>query len=518
MYLMYTHDGKYATAARSVRKDGKITKTYIHVGKVIDREKGIFDNKDIGITGFDTETGQFVNVQYESLPRPVMKEKLIVDFGDAYVLDRYMHDRRITDCLDEISFGTNSASRRDTLKAMVMYYLTAGNSASQAEIWFEGSYSRYLYPEANMDDRRISEFMEEVGTEQNWRAFFGKYIPLVTDHAEQVNVIIDSTGAPNSCNLDVTAISNHNGIISNEVRLIYVMDRDRNVPIFLRYVAGNINDASTLIRTIRELSHQGVGCSYALLDAGYPTDDNLREMLVSGVDFITRLPENRKLHKELVTKYSQRMQTKSNFVLYNERRLYVKKVRCELSPGFPGYAYCILDVDRKNDEDKKRARKAFKEGLTSEEMYESTLDTGMFILISNMNLKNSDVVGDYYVRQYIEQFLDICKNYTHLLPLRDHKEETLRGHLLISFVAASVMQMLQNDLKENGKVKKQGSEHRVGNRSPNPISALGSLRNQKCKIYDEVALPSEPQAVANSVYNLLGYDVPYGIPLPKRGS
>ena len=80
------------------------------------------------------------------------------------------------------------------------------------------------------------------------------------------------------------------------------------------------------------------------------------------------------------------------------------------------------------------------------------------------------------------------------------------------------MQMLQNDLKENGKVKKQGSEHRVGNRSPNPISALGSLRNQKCKIYDEVALPSEPQAVANSVYNLLGYDVPYGIPLPKRGS
>lgn len=265
---------------------------------------------------------------------------------------------------------------------------------------------------------------------------------MATGNSEQVNVIIDSTGAPNSCDLDITAISNHNGIISNEVRLIYVMDRDRNVPIFLRYVAGSINDASTLIRTIRELNHQGVGCSYALLDAGYPTDGNLREMLVSEVDFITRLPVNRELYRTLMEKYAQKMQTKANFVLYNERRLYVKRVGCELSEGFKGYAYCILDIERKNDEDRNRAKKGFKEGLSSEEVYECTRETGMFVLISNMKLENHQVVADYYVRQHIEQFLDICKNYTNLLPLRGHKEDTLRGHLIISFIAAAVMQML----------------------------------------------------------------------------
>lgn len=172
MYLMYTHDGKYATAARSVRRDGKVCKIYIHVGKVVDKERGIYDNKDIGITGFDISTGQFTNVQYDSLPRPVMKERLIVDFGDAYVLDRYMHDKGIMDCLDAMSFENNGTSRKDTLRSMVMYYLTQGNAASGAGVWFEGSFSRYLYPDANMNDRRISEFLEEVGTEQNWRAFF----------------------------------------------------------------------------------------------------------------------------------------------------------------------------------------------------------------------------------------------------------------------------------------------------------------------------------------------------------
>lgn len=59
---------------------------------------------------------------------------------------------------------------------------------------------------------------------------------------------------------------------------------------------------------------------------------------------------------------------------------------------------------------------------------------------------------------------------------------------------------------------KQGPERRTGNKSPNLVSALIDLRNQKCKVYEEVILPKEPQSKANAVYKLFGLTVPYAIP------
>ena len=99
-----------------------------------------------------------------------------------------------------------------------------------------------------------------------------------------------------------------------------------------------------------------------------------------------------------------------------------------------------------------------------------------------------------------------------LLPFRMHMEDTFRGHLLVSFIAAAVAQSLQNDLAELGKAKKQSPEKRIGSKSPNMIAALMDLRNQKCKVYDNVILPKEPQSKGNAVYKLFGLKFPYAIP------
>ena len=57
-------------------------------------------------------------------------------------------------------------------------------------------------------------------------------------------ILVDSTGVPNATRTDITQINNHNGEISREVRLIYVIDCDNGMPIYFRYVAGNIIDVS----------------------------------------------------------------------------------------------------------------------------------------------------------------------------------------------------------------------------------------------------------------------------------
>ena len=41
------------------------------------------------------------------------------------------------------------------------------------------------------------------------------------------------------------------------------------------------------------------------------------------------------------------------------------------------------------------------------------------------------------------------KNYASLLPLNVEKEETFRGHLLMTFIATVLLQMLQNEIRKS---------------------------------------------------------------------
>ena len=81
------------------------------------------------------------------------------------------------------------------------------------------------------------------------RAFFNAYLSVLKendDGNEDAGILIDSTGLPNSIHFPLTAVSNHNGVISEEVRLIYVVQQDTRLPIYMRYVPGNIVDTTTL--------------------------------------------------------------------------------------------------------------------------------------------------------------------------------------------------------------------------------------------------------------------------------
>ena len=58
-----------------------------------------------------------------------------------------------------------------------------------------------------------------------------------------------------------------------EIRLIYVIDRRNGMPVYFRYCPGNIVDVSTLCTTVAELSQYGVSTDYAIVDAGYFSED-----------------------------------------------------------------------------------------------------------------------------------------------------------------------------------------------------------------------------------------------------
>jgi hypothetical protein len=484
MHIIYDKKGDvlYAKLCTSIRHGKKIDKTSINLGKVIDKEKCIYQNRERGVFTYNLKENSFGKPGADYIfPEAPKREKLIVDFGDIYFLDTYLRKTRLTASIDAIGYQNSN-----TLYAMLGYYILCSTANCHASNWWEGSYARILYPKANLTSQRISDFLADIGDEPRLRSFFSKYIDYVSKGASRgTNILIDSTGLPNSIRFPLTTVSNHNGEISNEVRLIYVIQQETGLPIYFRYCSGNVIDVSTLTRTIFELKESGVNTKFAILDAGYYSSDNIASLYESKVSFVTRLRENLVLYQNLIKEHLPTIETKENFICYNNRYAYIKCVECDLVKGYKAYAFIGLDIDRKNLESKKLFQRAKEDKLRDSDVYDKMSSQGAFILVASRRIAKDKILPTYYMRQQIEQLFDIGKNYADMLPLRVQNEDTFRGHLLMTFIASAVVKKLQDNLKDT---------------AYNPISMFMNLRNQKCKIYDNCIIVQEAFKKANDVY------------------
>lgn len=495
MFISYERkgDAEYAKLNTAVRKGGKKINEAVNLGRVLDKQKGIFKNRERGIFQFTIEDG-YSEPAIEDVPdTPVRgKEQLIVDFGDTFLLNHVLKTSGMYDIIGALGYRNT-----DTLLTMVSYYVLCSHANSHVQDWWEGNYARILYPKAMLDSRRISEFLSAIGNEQVIRIFFQCYLKhLFGVSGESEGILIDSTGLPNSIHFPLTAISNHNGELHNEVRLIYVTQQDSGMPIYFRYCPGNVIDTSTLTTTIAELKQYGVNTKFAILDAGYYTDENIRLLYDHKISFVTRLKGNRRIYRDLVKAHVPTMETKENLVRYNSRYAYITCVECELIEGHRAYAYIGVDIERKNSESRKTFRKAYDQKLSNHDVYDAMQSQGVFILVSSRRIAKDKILPVYYTRSQIEQVFDIGKNYAQMLPVRVHKEETFRGHLLLTFMATVICKLIQD--------KTQHTHITLE-------SMIVNLRNHKCKVYPDTVIVQEAFKKANDCYKLFKINCPVQI-------
>lgn len=312
MYIAYDNKGgvEYAKLYISIRTGKTTTKEYINLGRVLDKEKGIYKNRERGVFTYNLETENYgtPNASYVPDVTTSKREKLLLDFGDSYFLDSFIEKEGIKPAIDAIGYGNP-----DTLYCMLCYYILCSTANCNAGDWWKGNYVSIMYPKANLTSQRISDFLVAVGDETAQRNFFEEYFKRFFAKDNGTNILIDSTGLPNSIHFPLTAISNHNGEINKEVRLIYVVQQETGLPIYFRYCPGNVIDVSTLIRTMAELKACNINTKFAILDAGYYDDKNITALYKNNVSFVTRLKENLKLYKKLVAEHLPTIECRENF-------------------------------------------------------------------------------------------------------------------------------------------------------------------------------------------------------------
>lgn len=498
-------DGRiYATASKSVRKGGKVGKSDSkYLGRVIDRERGIYKSKERGLFMYDEKTDTFSTVPADYQEPKIQRKKKhpdrpehIVSFGDTYLLLHFLIQSGYMFAIDAIGY-----KNKDTLRALLFYYLLCPLSNRHAHDWWELTYAKYIFPKAQLASQRISEALADIGSEDAKRKFFKKYFEFLekrdsaTDEEIGDGIVIDSTGLPNAIRFQLTAVNNHNGKISEEIRLIYVIQQSTGLPIFFRYVAGNIIDATTITRTIAELKANGINTKFAILDAGYYNGKNADVLMDAGVSFISRMDSNYKVYKRLVKNYLAELEKKENLVRYNNRLLYIKCFPCHIGAKEDRHAYAYLcrDLAMKHELEKKLIERAEDQDLPTDEIFDTMQTQGVFVLISSRKIARNKLLPLYYTRDRVEKIFELCKQGAKILPINVETEASFRGHLMLTFMATSIIKMMSDKLEGTSLTLESVFMH---------------LHEQHAIIYDDVIVTTEPNKKMKDAYKAFGIECP----------
>ncbi len=138
------------------------------------------------------------------------------------------------------------------------------------------------------------------------------------------------------------------------------------MPVYFRYCPGNIVDVSTLCTTVAELPQYGVSTDYAIVDAGYFSEDNVKELYRNGIRFVTRLAPNRKIYKQVAASELGDILSSKYAVRYGNRLVYLKKTAVDVY-GNKGYAYIGMDMDSRSQQFKRAMSHATDDKLSADE-------------------------------------------------------------------------------------------------------------------------------------------------------
>lgn len=485
-------DGK-KTKKQKIRYLGRILLRIDKDGNVIESNSqnqeetaqftaGVFKTKTSGVYFYDLKyegTGgeirrvphkyQYLIPETRRKNAAVVKRDLRFVFGSIFLVDGFIKMCGICSAIDAIRFRNS-----DTLYCLILYYVLGLLSNHYLADWWERTYAHILYPRASLGSQRVSEALGSIGLEYAKQSFFEEYFALLeqlppdetskadsqdstdTSGAKKLKfvvndgILIDSTGLPNAAKLPATAVNNHNGNISNEIRLIYVVQQSTGLPLFYRYVPGNVIDASTIKRTIVELKTYDINVNWALLDAGYYNGKNADILIEEGIDFVSRVKSTAKIFTDAVTKYRHELETKDNMVQHNGRMIFVKIVPCKIGSKstHDAFSYLCMDTVGRLSQISHLMSKAYDDNLSDSEVFDQAENKGIFMLISTKKLERDQVLNLYYTRDQVEKIFEICKGDANVLPINVESEESFRGHLLMTFIASTIVKMMSDELRD----------------------------------------------------------------------
>lgn len=325
--------------------------------------------------------------------------------------------------------------------------------------------------------QRLSNFLIALSKEEEAQHRF--FRSLVQ---EEDALVFDVTSlSSRSHNLDLLEYgADYRSTGMPQMNLGLVVSLDSSLPIFYKAFPGSVNDVVTLKNLLQDVQELGVRRCQFVLDRGFYSEPNVKEMLEAGMEFIMPLPFGRGLAKRLVSQSNRALddprlghlldsklyrvfettvqlagRTLKAFVIVSEERrtmetrnLYARledieaamngkdwhpRMRDALRNVAKREATCftLRNVDGKVQLERKRKAVAQSENRC-----------GKTILLTSQDLDWQQALTHYRQRGEVENDFDQLKNELLAEPLRVSSPQSLRGLLFIMFVSLVLRSML----------------------------------------------------------------------------
>ena len=392
--------------------------------------------------------------------------KTTKSFGPAYLLSSVANEIDLRKKLYE-SFGKDG----DLILTIAMSKLLHQTSLKNLHHVLHDSFLPEMYSlKESFSSQWLSSFLERLCTKEAAMTSF--YNSLVA--GEDETLIFDITSLSSaSRNIDWLEWGyNRDGLDLPQVNLGLVLSLNNHLPLYFKLFPGSVSDVVTLKNLVAEVKSFGITKSLFILDRGFYSESNIKEMASEHIDFILPLPFSVNIGKGLISETNRDIENPANARRFGGDVFYVLDSEVKIGE-VDAYGYVLFNKKREGQETNsfynrlidiesalngkefhnpmgqfKRIAGNFEryfecsvEGKTVHlrrrinAISQAVNRFGKTILLSATKRKWDEVLSLYRERDEVEKRFDDLKNELEVMPLRVQKIETLRGLLFIFFVS-----------------------------------------------------------------------------------
>lgn len=219
-----------------------------------------------------------------------------------------------------------------------------------------------------------------------------------------------------------------------QINLALLCSADTGMPAMIRSIPGSVKDIKSLYNTIREIDITG---KVLILDRGFFSEDVIQELNKAKIDYV--LPTRRNS-----TYYDTRIHLNKHFIYH--KRL----IRCGKRKINDRFSYLYLDKDLELDETKTLYKKLDEGIIDNAELEERSKAAGRILIISSLDIPEIELFGLFKKRERVEKMFDAYKNVLDADRLYLQDDESVFGHVFVSFLSLYAYCKIENMLKKAG--------------------------------------------------------------------
>jgi transposase len=345
----------------------------------------------------------------------------IWEYGNAALLDYAMQDLKP---LLQNAFG----EIWEEVYALALIRIAGYVPLKRANITWEK-----LFPIAKitptMNAKALSKVLKEVGADRKGQNQVFKGLKNEDKHLiYDLSVIFTRSEAINFAEKGYNKEHFH----IQQVNFALFCTANDNLPTMLRVLPGSVRDIKSLALSVHE---NGAENKTLIFDRGFYSQGSIKTLNEHKLSFIIPTKRNSTLYNEQIKL--------SEHFFYHERL-----IKCGKKKHGENILYLFEDDEMKKEEEYTLYKQHDENKITSNTFNKGLEKAGKILLISNVDLAPKDVFLIYKKRDTVEKHYDTYKSILEADKLYLQDNESLFGHLFVSFLSLYGYVKIQNCIRK----------------------------------------------------------------------